>query len=475
MNKRSLLAIGTCLALGLSAAKGQYSYVTNGSTYYFTITNGTITITNFSGTGDVSIPGAISNKNVTVIGSNAFANSFLTSAVIPNNVTNIGNSAFSSCYELTNVTIPGTVTTIGPFAFIYCTSLTNVTVPSSVTNIGIGPFANCTSLDAISVNAANSAYFTAADGVLYNKNQTLLVQYPVGSTVEDYTVSNSTITIGDDSFASSLNLTNVTLGSSVTSINSSAFIYSFLPEVTIPNSVTNIGDSAFAYSFLDSVTLPTTITNLGNSVFAGTFLTDITVPGSVTHIGDSTFYNCSSLTNVILANGLTSIGTNVFNGTGLVSITIPATVTNIGDYSFAQCGSLLAVYFEGNAPKADATVFADAFDGQNDYFVSAYYQAGTTGWPAFSTNTDVPAYVWTTNSTPTIVVGSGTGFGAQSNHFGFSISWPGNPSVVVRVKTNLTQGSWIPVSTNTLTNGLGYFSEPLTRTNISRFYRVSAQ
>ena len=60
---------------------------------------------------------------------------------------------------------------------IGCTSLTSVTIPSSVTSIGDGAFADCTSLTAITVDALNPVY-SSVDGVLFNKSQTTLVQYP---------------------------------------------------------------------------------------------------------------------------------------------------------------------------------------------------------------------------------------------------------------------------------------------------------
>ena len=470
---RSCVALAGWLVLGVFAAKAQYSYTTNGSTYYYTTAGGTITITNFSGSGDVSIPGAISNVNITVIGSNAFANSFLTGVTIPNTVTNIGGSAFNSCYQLTNVSLSGSVANIGPLAFTYCTGLTNVTIPSGVTNIGVGPFASCANLLTIGVNGANTAY-TSVDGVLLNKAKTTLVQYPIGSAATDYTVSNGVTAIGDYSFQSFQNLDSITLPSNITSIGAAAFEYSALETINLPNTVTNIGDSAFAYSFLDDITLPTGITNIGNGVFAGSFLTDITIPNGVTSIGDSAFYSCSELTNVSLPNSLKRIGTNVFNSTGLGSITIPASVTNVGDYAFAQDPGLGAIYFEGNAPTADATTFADLFQGTNNYYAIAYYLSGTTGWTTFSANTKLPVALLLTTA-PQILT-QGAGFGVQGKQFGFTISWVAtNQSVVVRVKTNLTQGSWVPLSTNYLTNGSTYFSETRPTNSRARFYRVSAQ
>lgn len=70
------------------------------------------------------------------------------------------------------------VVSIGDFAFYECNSLTGVTIPNSVTNIGSLAFFSFT-LTNISVNAANAVY-SSLDGVLFNKAQTTLIEFPGG-------------------------------------------------------------------------------------------------------------------------------------------------------------------------------------------------------------------------------------------------------------------------------------------------------
>jgi len=71
----------------------------------YTTTNGTITITGYTGPGGtVYIPGSING--------------------LP--VTSIGYRAFYGCTNLTSVTIPGSAPYIGRLAFMGCTSLTGV-------------------------------------------------------------------------------------------------------------------------------------------------------------------------------------------------------------------------------------------------------------------------------------------------------------------------------------------------------------
>jgi hypothetical protein len=60
----------------------------------------------------------------------------------------------------------------------------------------------------------------------------------------------------------------------------------------------------------------------------------------------------------------------------------------------------------------------------------------------------------------------------QTNGFGFIISWATNSPVVVEASTTLVNPIWAPLSTNTLTGGSSYFSDPEWSNYPSRFYRL---
>ena len=94
-------------------------------------------------------------------------------------VTSIGGYAFFSCTSLTSVTIGNSVTSIGDQAFRGCTGLTSVTIPNSVTSIGDAAFCDCSGLTSINVVDDNPNYISK-DGVLFDKQQTTLIQYPGG-------------------------------------------------------------------------------------------------------------------------------------------------------------------------------------------------------------------------------------------------------------------------------------------------------
>jgi len=145
------------------------------------------------------------------------------SYIIPPRVTSVGACAFYHCESLTSVTIPeDSVTSIGQRAFEGCAGLTSVTIPGSVTDIGTQAFAACANLSAITVNAANTVY-SSADGVLFNKTKTTLVQYPAGHNGVSYTIPDSVTSVGAYAFYHCESLTSVTIRDGVTRIEDRAF------------------------------------------------------------------------------------------------------------------------------------------------------------------------------------------------------------------------------------------------------------
>jgi len=137
-----------------------------------------------------------------------------------------------------------TFTTIGDYAFSDYLCLTGVTIPNSVTSIEDMAFDDIGGMTAINVGAANTAY-TSQDGILYNKNITVLHRYPESKKGSSFTIPNSVTSIGNHAFEDCKYLTSITIPNSVTSIGVDAFDCDNLTSVTIPNSVTSIGYNAF--------------------------------------------------------------------------------------------------------------------------------------------------------------------------------------------------------------------------------------
>ncbi len=261
-----LLVMGILLSIAVPFSA---SAETEGD-FTYSVENGEATITNYtSNATELTIPGTLGGYPVTAIGEQAFYFFHsLTSVTIPGSVTTIGRMAFYGCEKLTSVTIPDGVTAIWENAFRHCDSLTSVTIPDSVNTIGWGAFSNCDSLTAIYVDGQNKNCCDV-DGVLFNKTQTRLFQYPNGKTSATYSIPDSVTTIEWYAFAGCTNLTSVIIPDSVTDIGDWAFDgCENLVSVTIPNSVTTIGTYAFYdCTNLTSITIPDSVTTIGMRAF----------------------------------------------------------------------------------------------------------------------------------------------------------------------------------------------------------------
>ena len=191
--------------------------------------------------------------------------------------------------------------------------INSITIPSSVTSIGSNAFAFC-NVKAINVNSSNSK-FSSSDGVLFNKDKTTLIQYPVGKADTSYNIPASVRKIGEGAFAWA-KLKNVTIPNSVESVGKEAFSFSALKSITLSSGMTSISDGAFALCIcLTDVTIPSSVTSIGAFAFSLCFgLASVTLPSSVASIGEYAFFMCIGLKSVTIPNSVTSIGTEAFIG-----------------------------------------------------------------------------------------------------------------------------------------------------------------
>ena len=121
------------------------------------------------------------------------------------------------------------------------------------TVIGDGAFGYCPQLDNINVAEENTVYSSSA-GVLFNKDKSELLVFPLGRQRTIYTVPSSVTVIGENAFYSCSELLGVTLPAGLLTIKSYAFYgCSSLDEIVLPASLTSIEFGAFqGCSGLDS-------------------------------------------------------------------------------------------------------------------------------------------------------------------------------------------------------------------------------
>ena len=265
--------------------------------------------------------------------------------------------------EVTYMNVTRKVTSIGHRAFYNCSGLTSVTIPNSVTNMGHEAFSGCSGLT--SVNISDLEAWCKIDFVWGLSSNPLFFAHHLflyGVEIKDLVIPNSVTTL-NGIFSGCSGLTSVTIPNNVISIGYDAFYgCSGLTSVTIPNSVTTIGQGAFcACSGLNSVTIPNSVTSIGMFAFEQCRgLTSVIIPNSVTDIGYGAFSACSGLTSVTISNTLTNLEGEVFCAcSSLISIIIPNSVTSIGRYAFSKCSGLTSVTISNNV----ISIGSEAFKG----------------------------------------------------------------------------------------------------------------
>lgn len=155
--------------------------------------------------------------------------------------TDIAYSFFSNITALTSVKIPEGVKSIGHSVFFGCRRLTAVTLPESMAEIGYDCFRDATSLESIRIpeNALSlgNALFRGC------------------SSLSDVKIPSGLVKLPDTMFRECLSLDFIKLHEGISSIGSSAFIYSGIRSIDLPSSLTHLGADAFSNCYnLASIT-----------------------------------------------------------------------------------------------------------------------------------------------------------------------------------------------------------------------------
>ncbi len=325
--------------------------------------------------------------SVTDLGGFAFYRcTSLVSANIPAGVTELKMHLFFGCTKLNSITsIPESVTKIGDSVFSGCSSITEITLPKGLQEIGYYVFENCSSLSDIKIDESNENY-TTVDGVLYNKDKTLLIAYPIGNERTSFATPSTLTDMRSSLFAYSQNLKKVTLNEGLKRLPTSTFNSSKITDINIPASLNEIGSFAFKDCYdLQTVAIAggSNLESISNDAFSEcsslkqielpeglkyiysrafqycSKLSKVNIPTSVTKIGSSAFYNSAVLDNTIAINGIKYMdGWLVWSKTGITEAQVYDGTKGIADAGLGNNTALTTV----NIPKSVININQDAFD-----------------------------------------------------------------------------------------------------------------
>lgn len=248
---------------GVETGEMQDTSSDNNGTVYWELSYNTLKGTaSLRLSGDGYMPNATADSWLDVLYQKQCA---ITELVIEEGVKSIMEGAFAGEAYLTSVDLPSSIEFIGDSAFAN-TGISFVTIPEKLQDFN-GTIFNSQSITQYSVSPENP-YYKALDGVVYSKDLTKLIAYPVGRFSDG----------GENNFK---------IPESVTEISSYAFLNCYHTVFTIPGTVKEIGYQAFAGNMeLSSLVIENGVESIYDNAFlACNKLTSIHLPSSVKYIG----------------------------------------------------------------------------------------------------------------------------------------------------------------------------------------------
>ncbi len=129
-------------------------------------------------------------------------------------------------------------------AFYGCSEVTSIDIPFSVIRIS-DQFNGCSGLKKITVNENNQSY-KDVDGILFSKDDKMLIKYPAKKETAEYVISEDAAIICTGAFMDNEFLRKITIGNFVTAVSDYAFKNcSALEEVELGGNVRIIGNESF--------------------------------------------------------------------------------------------------------------------------------------------------------------------------------------------------------------------------------------
>jgi len=210
-------------------------------------------------------------------------------------------------YKVGEVIFPSTLKELNAYSFLGCAFVTSLILNDSVKINNIVSLRFCKKLSRLEVSA-NSPYYSSLDGVLYNKEQTKAICFPldmqndihIPSTIKEIERLFPVVEMEESIISYGKNIT-IYIPSTVKIVHDNAF-KGCEATIKIPreNSIQTIGDGAFAETKIDSITLDS-IKYIGHSAFYKSSLKSVVITSdSLKTIWIAAFRDCSNLTSITL-------------------------------------------------------------------------------------------------------------------------------------------------------------------------------
>lgn len=217
--------------------------------------------------------------------------------VVPEGVTELAPCLFWDNQVIEEVILPDTLVNISGDTFYNSASLKKVNIPKNVKFMGNNPFAGCPNIEVIN----ESPYFNLVDGILYNRDFTRLIYYPISKKDDRYEIKEGCRILGKHSFYLCDNLKEVVIPSSIIKLENNPF--SGCNQITLNN-------KSPYYHVEDSVIYDrdySSVIGCLNSID-----TDCLVLKDVKRICRNSFWNCKGIRKIVFPKTLEDIGYNPF-------------------------------------------------------------------------------------------------------------------------------------------------------------------
>lgn len=312
-----------------------------------------------------------------------FSRSLLEKVIFGENskLTYIGDGAFSGSINLKDFKIPKRVKHIGAKAFGGI-GASFVNIPENVETIGIEPFQRSTAINRITVNK-NNRFFKDIEGVLYNKDGTVLLQYPAAKEDNNYSMPTTVGKIlGGSAFYGCMNLRVLYMNSIQPPTVTSSFQTGFQGfKVYVPDEAVDNYKQAEGWSRIKSIIYPQSYIKNGFATDQNALIqyvgneASITILENIEEIQDFALAGCANLKHIdVSPNNYTfkSVDGVLFNEnlTKVICFPpakpekkheIPKGVKELGVASFLRCKNLLKIEIHSSVEQIDDYAFYQCF------------------------------------------------------------------------------------------------------------------